>query len=91
MPENRLITVRLAGAGDNAALTDLFSQTSMPGSFSLKTTRNPDFFALCSLRGKTDVLIAETNQMLIGSVSVSICQVYVRGNKHFPVRKYCKK
>lgn len=81
MSETYPVTIRPANVSDNDLLQVLFEKTAMPDSFSLKTTREDDFFALCSLRGKSEVLVAICGYQLVGSVSWSISRVYVSGEQ----------
>ena len=56
----------------------------MMGETGLRIDRNPDFFALLKLRGDSQVFIALEEEKIIGSLCVSLEQVYL-GGEVYPV------
>lgn len=56
---------------------ELTASTVMTGEVGLRIDRNPDFFELIKLRGKSKVFIAEENQNIISSLCVSLQNVYL--------------
>ncbi len=80
-----MITYRLATPSDNQQLLELTSGAGMDGEISLRIDRQPDFFRLLKLRGESKVFVAVDNDTIIGSVCVSLQQVFV-GGQIFPVQ-----
>ncbi len=74
-----MITYRLATKEDNQQLIELTAATSMMGETALRIDRNPDFFKLLDKRGESRVFIALDGNTIIGSLCVSLQQVYVGG------------
>jgi len=74
-----VIHYRLAKQSDNEQLIALTSATDMTGTMSLRIDRNPDFFRLLHKRGESKVFIALDNNIIVGSLSVSVQNVYVGG------------
>jgi len=72
-----MITYRLANDGDNQQLIALTSSSGMEGEIALRIDREPDFFSLLRQRGKTRVFVAEENKTIIGSICVSLQEIYV--------------
>lgn len=64
-------TVSLASPDDNDDLLDLCRRTPMPGDFSLRIDREPDFFRLTRLRGESTVLVAREGTTIVGCVTLS--------------------
>ncbi|HET6992386.1 MAG TPA: GNAT family N-acetyltransferase [Bacteroidia bacterium] len=58
-------------------MLELTAATSMQGEISLLIDRQPDFFTLLEKRGETKVFVAEDQDRIIGSLSVSCQSVYV--------------
>lgn len=80
-----MIQYRLATREDNAQLIELTAASGMMGETAIRIDRKPDFFKLLELRGDTKVFIALDRETIIGSLSVSLQQVYV-GGRTFPVQ-----
>jgi hypothetical protein len=78
-----MITYRLATHNDNQQLIELTASSGMPGEISLRIDRKPDFFSLLNMRGETKVFVALEDDKIIGSLCVSLQQVYV-GGEIFP-------
>jgi ribosomal protein S18 acetylase RimI-like enzyme len=74
-----MIIYRLANLEDNQQLIQLTAATGMTGETSLRIDRNPDFFKLLHKRGESRVLIALDGNLIVGSICVSLQQVYVGG------------
>jgi hypothetical protein len=74
-----MITYRLATKDDNQQLIELTATTGMMGETGLRIDRNPDFFKLLDKRGESRVFIALDGTRIIGSLCVSIQQVWVGG------------
>ncbi len=74
--ENKII-YREATKNDNQALLDLNNKTPMVGQFSLLIDRQPDFFRLLEKRGKYILLVAEKNEEIIATCSITEMKVYV--------------
>ena len=51
----------------------------MDGNISIRTDRNPDYFALLKLRGEYLVLVAEENGKIIGTISATAGESYWSG------------
>jgi hypothetical protein len=69
----------LASSGDNLQLIELTASTGMMGETSLRIDRKPDFFKLLEKRGKTTVFVAVEDNRIVGSLCVSLQEVYVGG------------
>jgi len=80
-----MIQYRLATQLDNKQLLELTAATSMQGDICLLIDRKPDFFTLLEKRGQTKVFVAQEQDRIIGSLSVSCQSVYVDG-KVLPVQ-----
>ena len=74
-----MITYRLANKEDNQQLIQLTAATGMTGETSLRIDRNPDFFKLLDKRGESRVIIALDGNSIVGSICVSLQQIYVGG------------
>ncbi len=74
-----MIIYRLATREDNQQLIELTAATGMMGETALRIDRNPDFFKLLDKRGESRVFIALDNNRIIGSLCVSLQQVYLAG------------
>jgi ribosomal protein S18 acetylase RimI-like enzyme len=80
-----MIQYRLATHLDNKQLLELTAATSMQGDICLLIDRKPDFFTLLEKRGQTKVFVAQDEDRIIGSLSVSCQSVYV-DRKVIPVQ-----
>lgn len=80
-----MVKYRLANIGDNQQLIELTAASGMAGEISLRIDRKPDFFKLVNMRGESKVFIALEGETIIGSLCVSLQQVYVSG-QIFPVQ-----
>ncbi|MBP6025230.1 GNAT family N-acetyltransferase [Ferruginibacter sp.] len=80
-----MITYRLATYEDNQQLIGLTASTGMMGETALRIDRKPDFFSLLKMRGETKVFIALDGETIIGSLCVTLQQVYVNG-RIFPLQ-----
>lgn len=69
--------VRQATPSDNEQLLRLTSQSAMEGKISLRIDRGPDFFALLEKRGESTTFVAEQNQKIVGSISVSKGKAFI--------------
>ncbi len=78
-----MIAYRLATNNDNQQLIELTAASGMAGEISLRIDRKPDFFSLLNMRGETKVFVALEDDKIIGSLCVSLQQVYV-GEEIFP-------
>ena len=78
-----MINFRLAANSDNQQLIELTASSGMMGEISLRIDRKPDFFRLLKMRGQTKVFVALDGDTIIGSLCVSLQQVYV-GEQIFP-------
>jgi ribosomal protein S18 acetylase RimI-like enzyme len=74
--EKLTIRIREGTQSDNDGLINLTSLTSMKGKISIRVDRKPDFFRLLEMRGHSFVMVAESNNQIIGSYSVSAMPVY---------------
>ena len=72
-----MIKFRLATTDDNQQLIELTAASGMMGDIALRIDRKPDFFSLLNMRGETKVFVALDNDIIIGSLCVSLQQVYV--------------
>jgi predicted N-acetyltransferase YhbS len=72
-----MITYRLATRADNQQLIELTAATGMAGQTGLRIERHPDFFRLLTKRGESRVFIALDGNKIIGSLSVSLQQVWL--------------
>ncbi|MEO8762804.1 MAG: GNAT family N-acetyltransferase, partial [Ginsengibacter sp.] len=79
-----MITYRLATKEDNEQLIELTAASGMTGDIALRIDRTPNFFELLGRRGESSVFIALDDHRIIGSLCVSLQQVYV-GGKVFPL------
>ncbi len=73
------IEIRQADEADNEGLLALTRITPMAGAISLRIDRDPDFFALLRLRGKSKVFIAAQGRQIIASISGTVRTAYVSG------------
>ena len=78
LSRNRM-EIRQADEADNEGLLNLTRMTPMAGTISLRIDREPDFFALLRLRGKSKVFVAVRGRQIIGCVSVALRTAYVSG------------
>lgn len=74
-----MVRFRIATKEDNLKLIQLTANTGMAGDIGLRIDRKPDFFSLLEMRGDTVVFIAEENDVVIGTICVSLQNVYVDG------------
>ena len=72
-----MIEYRIATIDDNQQLIELTADAGMAGEIALRIDRNPDFFKLLELRGDSLVYVAEEHQKIIGSLCVSLQNVYI--------------
>jgi ribosomal protein S18 acetylase RimI-like enzyme len=72
-----MIRYRTATSEDNNQLIELASAASMDGSMPLRIDRGPDFFGLLRLRGETHVFVAVSEEIIVGSISVSTQSVHL--------------
>ena len=77
MPDR--IQIREAEPADNEALLALTRITPMAGTISIRTDRDPDFFALFRLRGTGKVFVAARGREILGCISGTMRTVYVSG------------
>ena len=77
-----MIQIRLATPKDNEQLIALTASSGMSGEVALRIDRQPDFFRLLEMRGKSNVFVALDGPMIVGSLSVSQQQVYLGGEIH---------
>jgi len=77
-----MINYRLANIGDNQQLLELTRSAGMSGKMALRIDRQPDFFKLNTLRGKTNVYVATENELIVGSISVTHQNVYIEKNEY---------
>jgi hypothetical protein len=73
------IEIRLAEKADNQGLLALSRITPMAGAISLRIDRDPDFFALLRLRGKSKVFVAVRDGEVIGCISAASRTAYLSG------------
>src|SRR6202522_2579569 len=71
------IEIRQADETDNEGLLTLTRITPMAGAISLRTDREPDFFALLRLRGRSKVFVAARGREVVGCVSVALRTAYI--------------
>jgi predicted N-acetyltransferase YhbS len=69
--------IRQADEADNEGLLTLTRITPMAGVISLRIDREPDFFALLRLRGRSKVFVAARGRQIIGCVSVALRTAYI--------------
>jgi len=74
-----MIRYRQATKEDNQQLIELTASSGMRGETGLRIDRKPDFFKLLGMRGATNVFVALDNETIIGSLCVSLQQVYLGG------------
>ncbi|MEO6219889.1 MAG: GNAT family N-acetyltransferase [Ginsengibacter sp.] len=74
-----MIKHRTAAPEDNQQLINLTAAAGMTGEISLRIDRKPDFFKLLDIRGETKVFVALDGETIVGSICVSLQQVYVGG------------
>ena len=60
-------------------MIELTAALGMSGEISLRIDREPDFFSLLNMRGESKVFVALDDNTIIGSLCVSLQQVYVGG------------
>ncbi len=75
--EKTTIIIREGNHSDNEGLVRLTSMSPMMGKISIRIDRMPDFFRLLEMRGPSFVLVAEWNNSIIGSYSVSAVNVFI--------------
>jgi len=73
------VEIRQASEADNDELIALTRMTPMDGAISLRIDREPDFFALLRLRGKSKVFVAVRGPQVIGSISAALRTAYISG------------
>jgi ribosomal protein S18 acetylase RimI-like enzyme len=79
-----MITFRFATREDNQQLIELTAATGMMGETALRIDRSPDFFRLLDKRGESRVIVALDRNRIVGSLCVSLQQVWV-GGQIFPL------
>ncbi len=72
-----MIKYRIATLEDNQQLIDLTAASGMKGDISLRIDRQPNFFKLLEMRGKSVVFVAVDEGVIIGCICVSHQEVYV--------------
>ncbi|HEY6914529.1 MAG TPA: GNAT family N-acetyltransferase, partial [Paludibacter sp.] len=77
--EKSKVTIRQGTHSENDGLINLTSLTPMKGKISIRVDRKPDFFGLLEMRGHSFVIVAESNNQIVGSYSVSAMPVYLGG------------
>ena len=77
-----MIYYRLATFEDNKQLLELTSSLWMPGKMALRIDRNPNFFELNKLRGRTNVYVAIEDHSIVGSICVSHEKVYINKEQY---------
>jgi len=75
----RPIEIRQASEADNDELIALTRMTPMDGAIPLRIDREPDFFALLRLRGKSKVYVAVQGSQVIGCISAALRTAYISG------------
>ncbi len=75
-----MIKYRIAAPEDNQQLINLTAAAGMTGDIALRIDRKPDFFKLLEMRGETRVFVALDDDKIVGSLCVSLQQVYVGGH-----------
>jgi predicted N-acetyltransferase YhbS len=73
------VEIRQASETDNDELIALTRITPMNGAISLRIDREPDFFALLRLRGKSKVFVAVRGPQVIGCISAALRTAYISG------------
>jgi predicted N-acetyltransferase YhbS len=73
------VEIRQASEADNDELIALTRMTPMDGAISLRIDREPDFFALLRLRGKSKVFVAVRGPQVIGCISAARRTAYISG------------
>jgi predicted N-acetyltransferase YhbS len=73
------VEIRQASEADNDELIALTRMTPMDGAISLRIDREPDFFALLRLRGKSKVFVAVRGPQVIGCISAALRTAYISG------------
>ncbi len=73
------VEIRQASEADNDELIALTRMTPMDGGISLRIDREPDFFALLRLRGKSKVFVAVRGPQVIGCISAALRTAYISG------------
>ncbi|WP_243348003.1 GNAT family N-acetyltransferase [Parabacteroides sp. FAFU027] len=81
MPAYSPIVIREALPYDNEGLLQLTALTPMKGNVTLFVDRKPDFFGLLRQRGPFYTFVAECNDQIIGSGSISEIAVYIKGKE----------
>jgi GNAT superfamily N-acetyltransferase len=79
MTTEERIEIRPSVEADNEALLALTKLTPMAGRISLRIDRDPNFFALSRVRGESTFFVATFEDRVIGCISVSIHDAYIRG------------
>jgi len=80
-----MIKYRKATLEDNQQLIDLTAASGMKGDISLRIDRQPNFFKLLEMRGKSTVFVAVDKEVIIGCICVSLQEVTI--NKQvFPIQ-----
>jgi predicted N-acetyltransferase YhbS len=73
------VEIRQATEADNVELIALTRMTPMDGAISLRIDREPDFFALLRLRGKSKVFVALRGPQVVGCISAALRNAYISG------------
>jgi len=73
--------IRCATTADNDALLELTRRTPMGGRIALRIDRDPDFFALTRHRGNGEVFVAMRGEQVSASLSVTLADVRVGGER----------
>lgn len=76
---NGPIEIREANQADNEGLLALTRAAPMSGTIALRIDRDPDFFALLRMRGKSIVYVAVRGREIVGCISAAIREVYISG------------
>jgi GNAT superfamily N-acetyltransferase len=74
-----MVKIRQATRSDNEGLLKLTSMTPMDGEISIRIDRHPDFFTLLDRRGRSHVVVAEANGVIVGCISAARVLVHVNG------------
>lgn len=82
-----MIHYRLATNADNKQLVELTSASGMAGDIALRIDRKPDFFKLLNMRGQSKVFLALDDDRIVGSICVSLEDVYV-GGQIYPLQYF---
>nr|WP_299172392.1 GNAT family N-acetyltransferase [uncultured Allomuricauda sp.] len=73
-----MVLYRPASLEDDRQLLDLTSSVGMKGIIQIRTDRNPSFFKLMELRGKSHVIVGEENGKIVGSICITHEEVFIQ-------------